>query len=71
MKEEMLRTYLADELFFEKGHLRAGEAEKHQWADRRVNLLVDVLKQAIEGEYASETQTITGRKINQKFISAT
>lgn len=70
MKEEMLRTYLADELFIEKGLLRAGEAEKYQWADRRVNPLIDVLKLAIEGEYASESQTITGRKINQKFITA-
>jgi hypothetical protein len=71
MKEEMLRTYLADELFVEKGYLRAGEAEKYQWADRRVNPLVDVLKLAIEGDYASESQIITGRKINQKFITTT
>ena len=65
MKEEMLKTFLADDLFVEQGYLKPGEAEKYKWRDPRKNKLIEVLKLAIEGELSSnETERITERKIN-------
>jgi hypothetical protein len=65
MKEEMLRTYLADELFAEKGYLRPGEAETFRWTDARKNKLIEVIKRAIEGVDAGQTDGIIERGVNQ------
>ena len=65
MKEEMLRTYLTDELFTEKGYLKPGEAESFKWADKRANKLIEVLKLAIDGDTSGETDRVTERRINQ------
>lgn len=65
MKEEMLRSYLADELFTEKGYLKPGEAESFKWTDKRSNKLIEVLKLAIEGDSNSESERVSERRINQ------
>jgi len=67
MKEEMLKTFLADDLFVEKGYLKPGEAGKFKWTDPRKVKLIEVLKLAIEGEYAGEGERITERRINQSL----
>ena len=70
MKEEMLRSYLTDELFTEKDYLKPGEAEKYKWTDKRSNKLIDVLKLSIEGEASGESERVTERKINQLHNAA-
>ena len=65
MKEEMLRTYLADELFTEKGYLKQGEAETFKWTDKRSNKLIEVIKLAIDGDSNDESERISERRINQ------
>jgi hypothetical protein len=64
MKEEMLRSYLMDDVFIEKGYLKPGEAESFKWTDRRKNKLIDALKLAIEGVTSGEGERVTERKIN-------
>ena len=66
-KEELLKSYLADDLLMEKGYLKPGEAEAFKWTDRRPLKLVAVLKIAIEGELSDEGDRITERKVNQLF----
>jgi hypothetical protein len=65
MKEEMLRAFLTDELFVEKGYLKPGEAEGYKWADKRKVKLIEVLKLAIDGEASGEGERITEQKINR------
>jgi hypothetical protein len=65
MKEEMLRSYLADELFTEKNYLRPGEAETFKWTDKRSHKLIEVLRLAIEGVSNDESERISERRINQ------
>jgi len=64
MKEEMLRSYLMDDVFIEKGYLKPGEAESYKWTDKRKNKLIDALKLAIEGETSGEEERVSVRKIN-------
>lgn len=70
MREEMLRTYLADELFTEKGYLKPGEADTYKWTDKRTNKLIDALKLAIDGVSGGESERISERRINQMLNSA-
>jgi hypothetical protein len=64
-KEEVLRSFLADSLFEEKGILNPDEANKIRWNDDKDNDLIKVIKIAIEGEVSKESRTVTARKINQ------
>lgn len=64
-KEEILRSFLADELFLERGYLKEGEAEKTKWASNPKNKLIKVIEIAIDGEISGESQNITEKKINQ------
>jgi len=63
-KEEILRSYLSDDLFIREGYLKDGEAEKYRWVTPGTNNLIDVLKLAIEGEVANESENIIEKKIN-------
>jgi hypothetical protein len=63
-KEQILQSFLEDELFIEKGYLKEGEAQKYKWTDPRKNNLIDVLKLAIDGVMGNESEGITSRKIN-------
>jgi hypothetical protein len=65
MKVELLRSYLADELFTEKGYLKPGEEDNFQWTDMRSNKLIEVLKLAIDGDTSGESERVTERRINQ------
>ena len=63
-KEDILKSFLEDELFIEKEYLKKGEAQKYKWATHAENNLIQVLKFAIEGELVNESSNITERKIN-------
>jgi len=65
MKEDMLKSFLADDLFVEKGYLKLGEAKTFKWTDPRKIKLVEVLKLAIESDERGEGERIMERKINQ------
>lgn len=63
-KEQILQSFLEDELFIEKGYLKEGEAQKFKWTDPRKNNLIDVLRMAIDGVMSNESEGVTSRKIN-------
>lgn len=63
-KEEMLRTYLEDDLFIEKKYLKSGYAERYKWVYPTDNNLIQVLQIAIEGGLSHESSNVTERKIN-------
>lgn len=63
-KEELLKTYLQDDLFIENNYLREDEPQKYKWASQPENNLIQVIKTAIEGELSNESNNITEKKIN-------
>jgi len=63
-REEILQSFLADELFSESNYLARSEASKFRWATNSPIKLIEVLKVAIDGEISGESQAITERKIN-------
>ncbi|AYQ35503.1 hypothetical protein [Runella sp. SP2] len=63
-KEDILRTFLEDELFVEKKYLKDEEAKKFRWSQLHGNNLIDVIKVAIEGELQKESANVTEKKIN-------
>ena len=63
-KEEILRSYLEDDLFLEQEYLLQGEALKYKWSTHSDNNLIQVLKLAIEGEISNESPNVTEKKIN-------
>jgi len=63
-KEELLKTYLQDDLFIENNYLREDEPQKYKWASIPENNLIQVIKTAIEGELINESNNITEKKIN-------
>lgn len=63
-KEQILQSFLEDELFIEKGYLKEGEAQKFKWTDPRKNNLIDVLRIAIDGVVSKESEPVTVRKVN-------
>jgi hypothetical protein len=63
-KEEILKSYLEDDLFLEQKYLVVGEAGKYKWASHSDSKLIQVLKLAIEGEGSNESPNITEKKIN-------
>ncbi|WP_259016575.1 hypothetical protein [Emticicia fluvialis] len=63
-KEDILRAYLEDDLFIEKGYLKEGEANKSKWSSTTNNNLINVIKLAIEGELTKESPNVTEKKIN-------
>ena len=63
-KEDLLRTYLEDDLFIEKKYLKIGEAQKYKWASGQTRNLIQVIKIAIEEELLNSSSSITERKIN-------
>ncbi len=63
-KEEILRSFLKDDLFIEKQYLKPTEAETFRWSSATTNNLIEVLKIAVEGEVANESSNIVERKIN-------
>lgn len=64
-KEEILRTYLKDELLVSKNYLKEGEGENAKWVDHKNNKMVDVIKFAIDGVISGDSQTVMTRKVNQ------
>lgn len=68
-KEQILQSFLEDELFIEQGYLKDGEAQNFKWSDPRKNNLIETLRLAIDGIIANETEGITSRKINTHLNS--
>jgi hypothetical protein len=63
-KEQILQSYLEDELFVEKRYLNEGDATTFKWTDPRDNTLIKVLRLAIEGIVSNESDGVTSKKIN-------
>lgn len=63
-KEDILRSYLEDDLLVEKNYLKEGEGQKYKWASIPENNLILVIKTAIDGELCNESSNVTERKIN-------
>lgn len=63
-KEDILKSFLSDDLFIREGYLNKGEADKFRWATSSNNNLIEVLKISIEGEVANESENIIEKKIN-------
>lgn len=68
-KEEILKSFLSDDLMVEKKHLKKGETENIKWSDKDKSKLVTVIKLVIEGVTSKESNSITIRKINQLLNS--
>ena len=63
-KEQILQSFLEDDLLIEKGYLKEGESQKFKWTDPRKNNLIEVLRLAIDGVMSNESEGVTTRKIN-------
>lgn len=63
-KEEILKSYLEDDLFVEKGYIKEGEVHNYKWSSFSENNLIQIIKMAIEGELSGESSNVTERKIN-------
>lgn len=68
-KEEILKSFLSDDLIVEKKHLKKGDSDNVKWSDKDSSKLVTVIKLAIEGETSKEGNSVTIRKINQLLNS--
>ena len=64
-KEELLRTYLQDDIFIEKDYLDEGEAEKYEWTDGKGEPIVEVLKTIIKENRKNTGEQTIVRLANQ------
>jgi hypothetical protein len=64
-REEILKSFLADDLFLKKGYLKEGEADALKWSSIPNNKIFQVIEIAIEGDVSNESPNITEKKINQ------
>lgn len=64
LKEDLLRSYLEDDLFIEKKYLIENEFKDLKWTSHSENDLIQVIKSAIEGVVNNESANSTERKIN-------
>jgi hypothetical protein len=68
-KEEILKSFLSDDLLVEQKQLKPGESDNVKWSDKDASKLVTVIKLTIEGEASAEGNNVTIRKINQLLNS--
>lgn len=64
-QEQILKTYLEDDVFTENGYLNPGEHEDYEWNDRRRKPIIESLKILIKGEIEGEGETTSVRKANK------
>jgi hypothetical protein len=64
-KEQILQSFLEDELFLQKDYLKEGEAQKFKWTDKRKNNLIEVLRISIDGVMSKESEGVTSMKVNK------
>lgn len=64
-KEQILRSFLEDDLFVDKGYLKKDEAKDYKWTDPRPKKLIEVLRLSIDGVMGGVSETVTVRKVNQ------
>ena len=64
-KEVILRSYLVDDFFIERGYLKPGDAETYKWGSNPNNKLIRVIELAIEGNVSYDSPNVTEKKINQ------
>lgn len=64
LKEDILKSFLEDELFVEKHYLGVGDAKNFKWTTHTDNNLIHVIKSAIEGVLGNESANVTEKKIN-------
>ena len=63
-REEILKAYLRDELFVEKGYLKKEQIDSIRYSEKNPNKLIEVIKIAIEGTLKGESETITSKTIH-------
>ena len=64
-REQMLKTYLEDDVFTENGYLEPNEFESFEWNDKRRKPIVEALKILIKGEIEGEGATTSVSKANR------
>ena len=64
-KEEILKSFLMDDLFQLKGILKKEQVENYKYASNSNSKLIEVIKISIEGEMSSESPNVTEKKINK------
>jgi hypothetical protein len=62
-KDEILKTFLEDPLFQEKGYVTKDKINKLQFGESSGVKLIEVIKLAISGNVEKEGDQITSRKI--------
>ncbi len=67
-KEEFYRSYLEDPLLIEKNYLKPEEVENLKISDTSENKILEVIKLAIDGNFARESETTTERNIIIKIF---
>lgn len=64
-KENIFKKYLEDPLIIEKKYLTIEQVSKLKFIDQSGQKLIEVIKIAINGNVAGESEAVTSRKINQ------
>ncbi|MFY0697655.1 MAG: hypothetical protein JXR11_07375 [Balneola sp.] len=64
-KEELLQTYLKDDIFTENDYLDEGESENFDWNDKRRIPIVELLKIVIKGQSDDKGERTVIRLANQ------
>ena len=64
-KEIIFKIIIEDPIFKEKSGIEKKDIDKIKFIDSTENKLTEIIKLAINGSVDGESETITGRKINQ------
>lgn len=64
-REQLLKTYLEDQIFIDNDYLKPNEHNEIEWNNDRKEPIIEVLKILIKGTIESEGETTTVRKANQ------
>ena len=64
-KEIIFKNIIEDPIFKEKSGIEKKDIDKIKFIDSTENKLTEIIKLAINGSVDGESETITGRKINQ------
>lgn len=64
-REQLLRTYLEDEIFTENEYLNLDEFKKIEWNDSRKKPIIETLKILIKGAIEEEGENTTVRRAKQ------
>lgn len=66
-KDEFYKTYLEDPLLIEKGYLTADKVRELKFHQATNSKLLEVIKIAVSGSIAGDSESVITRKINQSL----